>query len=146
MLAIHIIGVALWLGSNIAMGVGSSRAEGASAETNAWWAETQGFLGRTVKNAAAVLVLVTGLVMVIDNKDEWKFSAPFVSVGFLAVIVGAVAGMAVFGPGCRKIAESFRNGDTTTATTTINKLGLVGAAESLVVVVTILFMVFKWGS
>ena len=45
----------------------------------------------------------------------------------------------------REIAESFRTGDAASGKKAIDKLGLVGMAESLLVVVTILFMVFKWG-
>ena len=144
LLALHLIGVALWLGSNVSMGLGSSRAEGQSAETNAWWAETQGFLGKTLKNVAAVLVLATGIAMVVRKQGGAQFKDANISLGFLAVIVGAVLGMAVFGPGCRTIAAAFRSGDTSTATATINKLGMVGMIESLVVVVTIFAMVGKW--
>ena len=145
MLVLHIIAVALWLGSNLAMGLGSSRSVGASAEVNTWWAELQGYLGKTLKNAAFVLLLVTGIVMVVSKDSGIKFSAPFVSIGFLVVIIGGALGGMVFAPGCRSIADSFRNGDTAGAKKTIDKLGMVGAAESLLVVVAILFMVFQWG-
>jgi len=146
MLVIHIISVALWLGSNIAMGLGSGKAVGASGEVNAWWAEVQGFMGKTLKNIAFILLLVTGIVMVVQSDKLWEFKNPFVSIGFLTVIVGGALGGMIFAPGCRQIAESFRNGDTAEGKKTIDKLGMVGAAESLLVVVTILFMVFKWGN
>ncbi len=145
MLVVHIVAVALWLGSNISMGLGSGRAVGASAEVNTWWAEVQGYLGKTVKNVAFILLLVTGVVMIISSDEAIKFSAPFVSVGFLVVIVGGALGGMIFAPGCREIAESFRTGDAASGKKTIDKLGLAGMAESLLVVVTILFMVFKWG-
>jgi len=143
MLVIHIVAVALWLGSNIAMGLGSGRAVTASDDVNVWWAEVQGFMGKTLKNVAFILLLVTGIVMV---SDSWEFKNPFVSLGFLTVIVGGALGGMIFAPGCRQIAESFRNGDREGGKKTIDKLGMAGAAESLLVVVTILFMVFKWGN
>lgn len=145
MLVIHIIAVALWLGSNIAMGLGSGKAVGASGEVNAWWAELQGYMGKTLKNAAFILLLVTGIVMLYASDEVYKFSAPFVSVGFTVVVIGGALGGMVFAPGCRGIAEDSRNGDTAGAKAKIDKLGMVGAAESLLVVVTMLFMVFKWG-
>lgn len=144
LLVVHIISVALWLGANISMGIGSSRAEGASAEVNAWWAETQGFLGRTLKNASFILLLITGIGMAADDRGL-ALSSPAVAVGFLAVIVGGALGGMVFAPGCRQISAAFREGDDATAKTAIAKLGGVGAAESLMVVVTIAFMVFQWG-
>ncbi|MFN8050909.1 MAG: hypothetical protein U0Q22_05710 [Acidimicrobiales bacterium] len=146
MLVIHIISVALWLGSNLAMGLGSGKAVGASGEVNAWWAEVQGYLGKTLKNVAFILLLITGVVMVIQSDKFYEFKNPFVSVGFLTVIVGGALGGMVFAPGCRGIAEDSRNGDTAAAKAKIDKLGMFGAAESLLVVVTILFMVFKWGN
>lgn len=145
LLALHIVAVAIWLGCNFAMGLGSGRAVEASAEVNSWWAEVQGFMGKTLKNVAFLLLLLTGVGMVIASDEVIKFSAPFVSIGFLVVIVGGALGGMIFAPGCRDIAESYRNGDAASGKKTIDKLGIVGAAESLVVVVTIFFMVFKWG-
>lgn len=145
LLAIHIVAVAIWLGANLAMGLGSGRAVAASAEVNSWWAGVQGFMGKTLKNAAFILLLLTGIGMVIASDDAIKFSAPFVSVGFLVVIIGGALGGMVFAPGTRKIAESSLNGNTAEAKSTIDRLGMIGAIESLVVVATIFFMVFKWG-
>lgn len=146
MLVVHIIAVAIWLGSNLAMGLGSGSAAGASAEVNAWWAELQGFLGKTLKNVAFVLLLVTGIVMIVSSDKVFEFKNPFVSIGFLAVIIGGALGGMVFAPGCRSIAQDSRTGDTAAAKKTIDKLGMFGMAESLLVVVTIFFMVFKWGN
>jgi hypothetical protein len=145
LLALHIVAVAIWLGCNFAMGLGSGRAVEASAEVNSWWADVQGFMGKTLKNVAFLLLLLTGVGMVIASDEVIKFSAPFVSFGFLVVIVGGALGGMVFAPGCRDIAEAYRNGDAASGKKTIDKLGMVGAAESLIVVVTIFFMVFKWG-
>lgn len=145
LLVVHIVAVTLWLGSNISMGLGSGRAVNASAEVGAWWADVQGFLGKTVKNVAFLLLLLTGVGMILVSDEAIKFSAPFVSLGFLVVIVGGALGGMVFAPGCREIAESYRNGDAAAGKKTIDKLGMAGAAESLLVVVTIFFMVFKWG-
>lgn len=144
-LAIHIIAVALWLGANLSMGIGSSRAVGASPEVNAWWAGVQGFLGKTLKNVAFILLLITGIGMIFSSDDVIKFSAPFVSIGFLVVIIGGALGGMVFGPGARKVVEASSTGDTATAKKSIDTMGMIGAIESLVVVVTIFFMVFKWG-
>lgn len=145
MLAIHIIAVTLWLGANVVMGLGSGRSVAASSEVKVWWTELQGVLNRTVKNAAFALLLVTGIVMVVASDDAIKMSAPFVSFGFLAVIVGGALGGAVFAPGARKIADALRQGDAAAAKSHGDRLGMIGAAESLLVVVTILFMVFRWG-
>ena len=116
LLVLHIVAVTLWLGSNLAMGLGSGRAVGASDEVNAWWADTQGFLGRTLKNAAYAVLLLTGIGMVLASDEAIKFSAPFVSVGFLVVIIGGALGGMIFAPGTRKIAEQCRQRLTGTTT------------------------------
>ena len=146
LLVLHIIGVALWLGANFSMGVAANRTVGASNEINAWWAGVQGLMGKTMKNAAFILLLLTGLGMVSRADDGIEFKNPFVSIGFLVVIVGGALGGMVFAPGARKAVDAFTQGDSAGGKAAVDKLGLVGMAESLLVVVTILFMVFKWGS
>lgn len=145
LLTVHIIGVAIWLGSNLFMGFGSSRADGQSAEVNAWWAELQGTGGRILKNVALLLVLVSGVLLIVVE-DRGEFSDGYVSLGFLAVIVGGALGGAVFAPGCRQIAQAFRSGQTAEALPIIKKLGLVGTFESLLVVITVAAMVGAWGA
>lgn len=145
MLVLHIIAVAMWLGSNLVMGFGSGKAVGESAEINAWWAALQGGIGRVLKNVAFVLLLITGIVMVYDVDPAITFSAPFVSVGFTMVVVGGALGGMVFAPGCRKIVDAYKSGDAAEGKRNIDKLGMIGAAESLLVVITMLFMVFQWG-
>ena len=140
-LVLHILAAALWFGSNLVMGLGSGKAVKASAEVNVWWAEVQGFLALVVKHAAFVVLLLTGVILVLKSDDVFAFSSGFVSLGFLTLIVGGALGGMVFLPGCRRIAASFRAGDAAGAKATIDRLGMIGAAESVLVVVTIYFMV-----
>jgi hypothetical protein len=89
-------------------------------------------------------VLITGVGLVLDS-DFVAFSDTFVTVGFLAVIIGAVLGMAVFGPGTRKLADAIEAGDETTEKSLNSRLAVFGAIDSLVLVFTIAAMVGKWG-
>lgn len=146
LLVLHIIAVTLWLGANFSMGVAANRTVGASNEINAWWAGVQGLMGKTMKNAAFILLLITGIGMVSRADDGIEFKSAFVSVGFLVVVIGGALGGMVFAPGARKAAESFTNGDAAEGKAQIDKMGVVGMVESLLVVVTILFMVFQGGN
>ncbi|MEZ5322015.1 MAG: hypothetical protein R2698_08085 [Microthrixaceae bacterium] len=143
LLVVHVLAVAMWLGTNIALGVAAARPS-PNAETEAWWAETKGFIAATVKNTAFLLLLLSGIGMIVEGNGI-KFSAPFVSVGFLVVIVGGALTGAVFMPGARKLAEAHRGGDKEAAARESGRLGMIGAAETLLVVVALLFMVFQWG-
>lgn len=144
LLVLHIIGVATWLGGNLVLAFVGPRIGSAEATTRVWWAETQGAMARVLYNVAGVLVLVTGVALVLDS-DFFEFSNMFVSIGFLAVIIGAVLGMAVFGPGSRALAAAIREGDVETERSVSARLTAFGVLDTIVVVVTIVAMVGKWG-
>jgi uncharacterized membrane protein len=143
LLVLHILGVATWFGANMVLAFAGPRAAHASAETRRWWAETQGSMARVLYNVAGILVLITGVGLVLDSGVS--FGSTFVTVGFLAVIIGAVLGMAVFGPGTRKLAAAIEAGDEATEKSLNSRLAVFGAIDSLVLVFAIAAMVGKWG-
>ncbi len=144
LLVLHIIGVATWLGGNLVLAFAGPRIGAAEATTRIWWAETQGAMARVLYNIAGILVLVTGVGLVLES-DFFEFSNMFVSIGFLAVIIGAVLGMAVFGPGSRALAAAIRDGDAAAERSVSARLTAFGVLDTIVVVVTIVAMVGKWG-
>lgn len=143
LLVLHILGVATWFGANMVLAFAGPRAANATAETRRWWAETQGSMARVLYNVAGVLVLITGVGLVLDSGVS--FGSTFVTVGFVAVIIGAVLGMAVFGPGTRKLAAAIEAGDEATEKSLNGRLAVFGAIDSLVIVFAIAAMVGKWG-
>jgi uncharacterized membrane protein len=143
LLILHIIGVAVWLGGNVVLAFTAPRVVSAPAEVRVWWAEAQGAMARVLYNVAGILVLVTGVLMVLDG--PYEFSDMFVSIGFLAVILGAVFGMAVFGPGSRALSRSITEGDADAEAAVTRRLTTFGIIDTLVVVVTIVAMVGHWG-
>lgn len=144
LLVLHILGVATWFGANMVLAFASPRAAHASAETRLWWASTQGAMARVLYNVAGILVLITGVVLVLDS-DFVSFADTFVTVGFIAVIVGAVLGMVVFGPGSRKVVDAIERGDEAEERSLNSRLAVFGAIDSLVLVFAIAAMVGKWG-
>ncbi len=144
LLILHIIGVATWFGGNMVLAFVGPRVGSAEASTRVWWAETQGAMARVLYNVAGILVLITGVGLVLDS-DYFEFSNMFVSIGFLAVIIGAGLGMAVFGPGSRALAAAIRDGDADAERAVTARLTAFGALDSIVVVITIVAMVGKWG-
>jgi len=144
LLILHIIGVATWLGGNMVLAFAGPRVSSAEATTRVWWAETQGAMARVLYNIAGILVLLTGVGLVLES-DFFEFSDMFVSIGFLAVVVGAVLGMAVFGPGSRALASAIREGDAESERSITARLTAFGVLDTIVVVITIVAMVGKWG-
>ncbi len=100
-------------------------------------------MARVLYNVAGIAVLITGVLLVLET--NYEFSDAFVSIGFLAVIIGAVLGMAVFGPGSRKLSEAIHRNDASTERTLTSRLTAFGILDSLVLIVTIVAMVAKWG-
>ena len=144
LLVLHLIGVAIWLGGNAVLAFAGPRTASAPAEARLWWAQTQGAMARVLYNVAGILVLVTGVGMVLQS-DVIEFSDTFVTIGFVAVIIGAVLGMAVFGPGTRKLAGAIESGDAAAEKAVTSRLTAFGLIDTLVVVFTIAAMVAGWG-
>ena len=136
--------MAVWLGGNVVLAFAGPRNAAAPTEARLWWAQTQGAMARVLYNVAGILVLVTGVGLVLDN-EVIEFSDTFVSIGFLAVIIGAVLGMAVFGPGSRKLTAAIESGDEATEKSLNSRLAVFGLLDTLVVVFTIAAMVGAWG-
>lgn len=143
LLTLHLLGVATWFGANMVLAFVGPRVQGADPAVRAWWAATQGAMARVLYNIAGVLVLITGIALVIEG--PYSFASAFVSIGFLAIIVGAVLGMAVYGPGCRKLTAAIDSGDEAEERSLVQRLSAFGALDSLVILVTIISMVAKWG-
>ena len=145
LLVIHIIGVALWLGANGVQAFVSPRVVTAPKEARLWWALAQGQMARVLYSIAGVAILITGVWMVLLDSTPWEFSDPFVTVGFVAIVIGIVLGIVVFGPGARHIAAAIESGDEAEEKSINNRLAGFGILDTLIVVVTIVAMVGKWG-
>jgi hypothetical protein len=91
---------------------------------------------------AAVLVLLTGIFMVLGS-DSYSFGSTFVTIGFAMIVVGAVLGMVVFGPGGEKAADALETGDQGAAQAATSRLARWGVLDTLLLLVTIMAMVLR---
>ena len=144
LLVIHIICVAAWLGANLVLAFAGPMAVHADASARRWWAEVQGKMGKIYYNIAGILILITGVILVIDS-NSIEFSSMFISIGFLAVIIGALLGIFVFGPGSREIVSAIDSGDRDKEHAVNNRLTTMGIIDTLVMVLAIVAMVGHWG-
>jgi hypothetical protein len=148
LLVLHILGVAVWLGSNVAQAFLGGLVGNASPEVRAWYAESGSKMARVVYNAAGVLILATGLIMVIGSQDPggYSFKSTFVSIGLAAIIVGAALGITVFAPKNRELAAAIREGDEAKEKRLRNLIMQFGILDTLIVAFTIGVMVYKMGA
>lgn len=144
LLVLHIAAVGTWLGANIIQALVPGLLGPTSPAAANWFRATEKLSGR-LYIPAGVTVLVTGILLVLDS-DLYGFSSVFVSIGFAAVIIGAVLGSTVFGPKALAIANALDSGDTALAESTRARTGQFGILDTLVLLFTIYAMVSKLGA
>lgn len=144
LLTVHILGVAAWLGASLSMLTAGGGQVAAGAESAAGFYTAALGLARKYYNAAGVIVLATGVAMVSRGQAEW--SSSFVSLGFLAVIIGALMGPVYFGPRFRAGIEAATAGDQGLIAAAWSKVKIGLFIDIALLVVTILAMVHRWGA
>jgi uncharacterized membrane protein len=141
---IHILAAASWFGGGVATQIGGQVFASEPDASRAGWYRLMLRLGQVLYTPAAVLVLITG-VLLVTGSDAYGFGSTFVSIGFLTVIVGAGLGMAVYGPRSRAASAALESGDTSGAAAAIARIRQAGLFEIALLAITIAAMVWKWG-
>ena len=142
-LTLHIAGVAAWLGANFVQMVLAPRFAKASNEIAAAWTRQTIWLGERYYSAVGALILITGVVLVIDG--DWRWSTKFILLGIAIVFIGGTLGVAVFGPLAQKRADALDAGDDAAASAAMQRIIPWGAVDTILVLLTVLAMVDKWG-
>jgi hypothetical protein len=91
---------------------------------------------------AAILILVTGVLMVLDD-PAYGFGTLFVTIGMGMIVVGAVLGQFVFGPGGVAAAEAVESGDGEDVRRSAGRLTRFGLIDTLLILFTITAMVLR---
>lgn len=146
LLVLHILGVAAWLGANVTQFVVNGPMIADRGPVAARWLRTTAAMSKTLYMPAATLILVTGILLVTSSDGDHAFSDPFVSIGFLTIIVGAVLGMTVLGPQAERAAEAFDADDEDTADSALTRIRQFASIDTLLLIVTIWAMATKLGS
>lgn len=144
LLVLHILGVAVWLGANVTQAVVTPRLSRGGGEVAARWWETTVAMGRVLYPPAGFLVLLTGIGLVLST--GYSFSDAFVAVGFVAVIVGIVLGITVFGPRGARAAQLHRGEGGEEVAGVQRTIAQFGVVDTLVLVTAVVAMVMKWGA
>ena len=144
LLFIHIVAIGAWLGSATLQLVANPAMQRAGGATAASWMRQTARIGRVVVSPAAVITLITGVILVL-REDVFDFEQVFVTIGFLVVVVGAVLGMRVSGPGGRKAADLHEQGDEKGAAAVESRLRRWGLIELALLLFAIYAMVDKLG-
>ena len=143
---LHVLGAAAWFGSNLvrafARGPMTRVDDGAAAA----WHRVTVSMGRVIHTPASIVVFVSGFGLVGLSDGVYSMTDPFVVVGILAVVIGAVLAMTVIGPNGRRIAAAYERADHEQAATMSRRSSLVGWVDTAVLAFAILVMVTRWGA
>jgi hypothetical protein len=142
-LTLHIAGAAAWLGANFVQMVLAPRFAKASNEVAAAWTRQTIWLGERYYTTAGVLILITGTILVVDG--DWRWSTEFILLGIVTVFIGGILGITVFAPLAQKRVNALEAGDDASAGDAMQKIIPWAVVDTLLVLLTVLAMVDRWG-
>ncbi len=142
LLILHIAGAGTWLGANVVQAVVPPAAAKAGTATLAGWYRLTSMLATRLYIPAAVVILISGVLLVLES-DAYGFGSTFVTIGFGMIVVGAVLGSVVFGPGGVAAAAAVETEDVSTIRRAVAKLTRWGLVDTLLLLFTIAVMVLR---
>jgi hypothetical protein len=144
LLALHIAGVAGWLGANYVQLVLVSRFDRDGTEAALAWTRQSNWLGVRYYNAVGALIATTGVLLVLTT--PWSWDDRFVWVGLTVIVLGAAIGVSVFGPVGKRRQTALEEGDDQAAAATLRRIIGFSVLDTGLVLVAVLAMVSKWMS
>jgi hypothetical protein len=146
LLVLHIAGAGTWLGANVVQAVVPPLAAKQNPQAAAGWYRVAGALSSRLYMPVSILILATGIWMVLISDDAYSFGSVFVTIGFAAIVVGALLGIFVFGPGSQRAAEALESGDSQAIRAASGRIAGFGLLDTLIILFTITVMVIKLGA
>lgn len=142
LLFLHILAAAAWIGAGLKETIEKPLIH--EPAQRAVWLRNQMKLATRLYIPAAVTVLVTGILMVMDN-EAVGFGTTFVSIGFFMVVFGAAVGGGLLGKRAEQAATHLENGDVSAAAVVEAKARPFELLDIALLLVTLAAMVWKWG-
>lgn len=142
LLILHIAGAGTWLGANVVQAVVPPLAAKRSSEVLAGWYQITSAMSKRLYIPAAVIILITGVLMVLDS-EAYGFGTLFVTIGFGMIVIGALLGSLVFGPGGEQAAVAVESGDGNAIRRAVARLTRYGLIDTLLLLFTITAMVIR---
>ena len=145
-LYLHILGGIVWVGGAVTiqvLAVRFSRADDPGELPR--FAGHMEFLGRVLFGPAAIVILVTGLIMTFQ---QWSIGQLWIAVALGLWILSAVSGALYLGPRAKRVAAlvEAEGPSSVEARTLFQRLALVSRLELISFAVIVGLMVFKPGA
>ena len=145
LLVVHIAAAGTWLGANVLQAMVPSLAARQSSQAVAGWYRVTAVLSTRLYMPVGILLLITGVWMVLDN-EGYSFADGFVSIGFAAIVIGALLGKFVFEPGSERAAQAIESGDKVAIKAASGRIAAFGTVDTLVLLFTMTAMVLQLGA
>jgi uncharacterized membrane protein len=113
--------------------------------TSTRWLEAVHRMSGPLYATASVLILLTGVYLVLSS-DSFGFGTLFVGIGMAIVVIGGAMAGLVFTPQTKKAIALFSADKKAEGMALMNRIGVFGVIDSLLVAFAILAMVAKWGA
>lgn len=148
LLAIHILAVCLWFGGSIMNGVLNANVmKQNDAAAAAGLARAEAKLGVTFYMPMAVITLLSGLLLVFAvDGAPWSLGDPWISLGFLTIIVAAVMGPVKFQPLTDKMIAAYEAGQPEEGKRLGMEIGKFSSITTGLLFLSIVAMVWKPGT
>lgn len=142
LLTLHIASVTAWLGADILQYVIAPRLERAEPAVALAWTRVQVMLHDRYYAVVAVLILITGVLLVLDG--SWSWSSGFIWVGISAIVGGAILGGGGLGGLAKKRLAALEAGDAATVSTIAKRYLPLSLVVTALPLIALLAMVDKW--
>jgi len=142
----HITFVAVWVGGDVMLQALALRARAAGPQKMGELMSDIEWVGGRLLTPAALLVVVFGVWMVIDQ-PAWEFSQFWITAGLAVFLASFIAGAGFLGPGSGRIGAMIaeRGSEDVEAQRRIRRILWISRVELVLLVAVILVMVVKPG-
>lgn len=145
---LHVLSGAAWFGGQVYV-EGLMAAAARSKDSAMILSITDNIVKTSVRifSGSAVLLLITGVWIVLDDKSEYAFEDMFVSIGFLIVLIGLGVMLFYFRPkgAALKQAVEQEGATSNTAIALARQLSMVSHIMTLLITIALVVMVIKPG-
>jgi hypothetical protein len=142
-LFVHVLMAIVWVGGNIHLQIIGARLNAANDPIQlAGFSRQAEWIGTRVLTPAAVLIVIAGVFMVLD---QWDFEQLWIIIGIAGFLYSFINGATLLGPLSGKTAKLIeeRGAEDAQVQTNIRRLFLYGRIELVILIVVVWAMTMK---
>ena len=144
LLSLHIGAIASWFGADIVQHAMRHRWDKETLEAKKAWARMLFWLHDRYYAVVVAVIILTGVALVFDG--DWSWGSDFIWVGVATIVTGATLGGIGLKGLAKKRIDALEAGDTAGADAAARRAVPIEVMLSVLVLITIVAMVHKWGA